>query len=69
MEPEAGMKITTDIGDTHRILNNGRVIGDYVTATEFWGSLEILSRLQAQLARPEAFCNCEDKRILDRRMR
>jgi hypothetical protein len=57
------MKITFEIKVdtcTSVILNKGRVIGEYSNVAEFWSALRTLDRLQAQLERPEAFCDCQD---------
>ena len=55
------MKITTDyLGGIYVIMNRGRVIARYRICREFALACDSLDRLQEQLKRPEAFCDCQD---------
>ena len=54
------MKITWERqAELYVILNNGRVLRAYKHFQAFASDLNLLARLQAQLARPEAFCDCK----------
>jgi hypothetical protein len=53
------MNITGDYKDSRFILiNNGRVIAEYMTWSEYRDAWDRLARLQAQIDHPEFFCDC-----------
>lgn len=55
------MKVTGEYNDScFLILNKGRVIAKYATYYEYRDAWDRLARWQAQVDRPEVFCDCND---------
>lgn len=42
------------------IRNSGRILATYTNWPEFNQAMNKLDKLKSQLARPEAFCDCQD---------
>jgi hypothetical protein len=57
------MKLTPglEVDGTYIIRNKGRIIGTYLNWIDWNRAMDILDRLQTQLDRPEAFCDCKPK--------
>jgi len=54
------MKISAEYVDhKYRVLNHGRMIGEYPTWADFNQAMNNLDRVRLQLDGPEAFCDCK----------